>query len=74
MIDERLAEAPGRRLKLVANLPYSIATPVVSNLVAPISMGTDGGAHPVGTGREDDGLPGSRDYGASRPGFSPSAT
>ena len=29
-----LAKAPGRRLKLVANLPYSIATPVVSNLVA----------------------------------------
>ena len=25
---------PGRRLKLVANLPYSIATPVVANLLA----------------------------------------
>ena len=34
LIDERLGEMPGRRLKLVANLPYSIATPVVSNLVA----------------------------------------
>lgn len=39
--DEVLAEVqrqldvdPARRLKLVANLPYSIATPVVSNLVA----------------------------------------
>ncbi|HEX6984474.1 MAG TPA: 16S rRNA (adenine(1518)-N(6)/adenine(1519)-N(6))-dimethyltransferase RsmA [Planctomycetaceae bacterium] len=29
-----LAKRPDRRLKLVANLPYSIATPVVSNLVA----------------------------------------
>ncbi len=29
-----LAKDPERRLKLVANLPYSIATPVVSNLVA----------------------------------------
>jgi len=34
LIAERLAEVPGRRLKLVANLPYSIATPIVSNLVA----------------------------------------
>jgi 16S rRNA (adenine1518-N6/adenine1519-N6)-dimethyltransferase len=25
--------APGRRLKLVANLPYNIATPVISNLL-----------------------------------------
>ncbi len=29
-----LAKDPTRRLKLVANLPYSIATPIVSNLVA----------------------------------------
>lgn len=32
-IGKRLAEAPGRRLKLVANLPYNIATPVISNLL-----------------------------------------
>jgi 16S rRNA (adenine1518-N6/adenine1519-N6)-dimethyltransferase len=32
-IGERLSEAPGRRLKLVANLPYNIATPVISNLL-----------------------------------------
>jgi 16S rRNA (adenine1518-N6/adenine1519-N6)-dimethyltransferase len=32
-IGARLAEAPGRRLKLVANLPYNIATPVLSNLL-----------------------------------------
>jgi 16S rRNA (adenine1518-N6/adenine1519-N6)-dimethyltransferase len=29
----QLAAAPGRRLKLVANLPYNIATPVLSNLL-----------------------------------------
>ncbi len=28
-----LAAVPGRRLKLVANLPYNIATPLVSNLI-----------------------------------------
>ncbi|QDT47542.1 Ribosomal RNA adenine dimethylase [Symmachiella dynata] len=32
-IAEKLEERPGRKLKLVANLPYVIATPVVSNLV-----------------------------------------
>ena len=41
-VRKRLAEQPGRRLKLVANLPYSIATPVISNLlltdVTPVSM------------------------------------
>jgi 16S rRNA (adenine1518-N6/adenine1519-N6)-dimethyltransferase len=33
-VAEKLAEDPERRLKLVANLPYSVATPVISNLVA----------------------------------------
>ena len=28
-----LAASPGRRLKLVANLPYNVATPIVSNLL-----------------------------------------
>jgi 16S rRNA (adenine1518-N6/adenine1519-N6)-dimethyltransferase len=32
-ISEQLAAGPGRRLKLVANLPYNIATPVISNLL-----------------------------------------
>lgn len=32
-IERELAAAPGRGLKLVANLPYNIATPIVSNLV-----------------------------------------
>jgi len=41
-IREKLAERGGRCLKLVANLPYNIATPVVSNLLCtelvPVSM------------------------------------
>ena len=32
-VGEKLAEAPDRRFKLVANLPYNIATPVLSNLL-----------------------------------------
>ena len=32
-VGEQLAVAPGRRLKLVSNLPYNIATPVISNLL-----------------------------------------
>lgn len=34
VIRQRLAEVPDSRLKLVANLPYSVATPVISNLIA----------------------------------------
>ncbi len=33
-VRKRLEDAPDRQLKLVANLPYHIATPIVSNLVA----------------------------------------
>jgi 16S rRNA (adenine1518-N6/adenine1519-N6)-dimethyltransferase len=33
-VGQALAAAPDRRLKLVANLPYNIATPVLSNLLA----------------------------------------
>ncbi len=32
-IDEKLREVPGRRLKLAANLPYNVATPILSNLL-----------------------------------------
>jgi 16S rRNA (adenine1518-N6/adenine1519-N6)-dimethyltransferase len=32
-VGEHLAAAPERRLKLVANLPYNIATPILSNLL-----------------------------------------
>ncbi|MEO1996944.1 MAG: 16S rRNA (adenine(1518)-N(6)/adenine(1519)-N(6))-dimethyltransferase RsmA, partial [Planctomycetaceae bacterium] len=34
IVQQKLDETAGSRLKLVANLPYNIATPVVSNLVA----------------------------------------
>ncbi len=33
ILGEQLSAIPGRRLKLVANLPYNIATPVLSNLL-----------------------------------------
>jgi 16S rRNA (adenine1518-N6/adenine1519-N6)-dimethyltransferase len=32
-VEEQLAARPGARFKLVANLPYNIATPVISNLL-----------------------------------------
>ncbi|MCH5378296.1 MAG: ribosomal RNA small subunit methyltransferase A, partial [Planctomycetes bacterium] len=41
-LQSKLSEQPGRRLKLAANLPYNVATPVVSNLLfvdpVPVSM------------------------------------
>lgn len=41
-VKEKLAQAPGRVFKLAANLPYSIATPLISNLllseITPASM------------------------------------
>lgn len=41
-VKEHLAKDPSRRFKLVANLPYNIATPILSNLltcdVVPLSM------------------------------------
>lgn len=33
-IDQQLKANPGSHLKLVANLPYNVATPIISNLVA----------------------------------------
>lgn len=33
-VGRQLAAAPGRRFKLVANLPYNVATPIISNLLA----------------------------------------
>ncbi|HEY4310155.1 MAG TPA: 16S rRNA (adenine(1518)-N(6)/adenine(1519)-N(6))-dimethyltransferase RsmA [Pirellulales bacterium] len=33
-VGQELNAAPGRRFKLVANLPYAVATPVISNLLA----------------------------------------
>jgi 16S rRNA (adenine1518-N6/adenine1519-N6)-dimethyltransferase len=34
LLEEKVAATPGGRLKLVANLPYNVATPVISNLLA----------------------------------------
>lgn len=34
LLHDELASRPGSTLKLVANLPYNVATPVISNLVA----------------------------------------
>ncbi|MBM3969306.1 MAG: ribosomal RNA small subunit methyltransferase A [Planctomycetes bacterium] len=34
VVEEKLRVDPDRKLKLVANLPYDVATPVISNLVA----------------------------------------
>jgi 16S rRNA (adenine1518-N6/adenine1519-N6)-dimethyltransferase len=33
ILQERIAEQPGRSLKLAANLPYNVATPVIANLL-----------------------------------------
>ncbi len=33
-VQRQLEAGPGRRLKLVANLPYNVATPLISNLLA----------------------------------------
>ena len=32
-LKEKLAVSPNRRLKLLANLPYNVATPIISNLL-----------------------------------------
>ncbi len=41
-VRQQLAASRGRQFKLVANLPFSVATPVISNLLAsditPVSM------------------------------------
>lgn len=34
VVESKVAEQTGRRLKLVSNLPYNVATPIVSNLLA----------------------------------------
>ena len=33
-LEEQLGTAPGRKLKLVANLPFNVATPILSNLLS----------------------------------------
>ena len=61
----RLAEKPGRRFKFVANLPYSIATPLIANLLAELAAAGDDDRHdPARIGRADRGSAGvTKDYG-----------
>ena len=40
MLQEKLAVADGRQLKLVANLPYHVATPIISNLLDTVVLPT----------------------------------
>jgi len=65
LIEDALAVDAGRRLKLVANLPYSVATPVISNLLAtefPLAMLVVTIQYELGLRMQ--ALPGSPDYGA----------
>jgi len=61
----QLAAAPGRRLKLAANLPYNIATPVISNLLhfdpSPVTMTV---TIQKELAERITASPGSKDYGA----------
>jgi 16S rRNA (adenine1518-N6/adenine1519-N6)-dimethyltransferase len=62
---EQLAGGAGRRLKLVANLPYSVATPVISNLlttdIPPTAMTV---TIQKELGDRIAAAPGTKDYGA----------
>ena len=61
----RLHAQAGRRFKLVANLPYSVATPVISNIlltdITPVSMTV---TIQKELGDRIVALPGTKDYGA----------
>ena len=48
-----LAAAPGRQFKLVANLPYNIATPILGNLLAREPAADHDRHDPEGAGRAD---------------------
>jgi len=65
VVREKLAGHPGRQFKLVANLPYSVATPVLTNLLAcdipPVSMTV---TIQKELGDRITSAPGSKDFGA----------
>jgi 16S rRNA (adenine1518-N6/adenine1519-N6)-dimethyltransferase len=64
-VAEQLAAAPERRLKLVANLPYSVATPVIANLLcAPIVPCSMTVTIQKEVADRIVAAPGSKDYGA----------
>jgi len=65
VVFRQLDAAPGRRLKLVANLPYNVATPILTNLLA-----CDRPPHSMSVTIQKEladrivALPGNKDYGA----------
>lgn len=65
VIREELAKSPGRKFKLCANLPYQIATPLMSNLlltdIPPVSMTV---TIQKEVGNRIAAKPGTKDYGA----------
>jgi len=64
-VTQALGAAPGRKLKLVANLPYSVATPVIANLLAsPIVPAAMTVTIQKELGDRMLAAPGSKDYGA----------
>jgi 16S rRNA (adenine1518-N6/adenine1519-N6)-dimethyltransferase len=63
-IDRRLAAAPGRRLKLAANLPYNVATPILTNLLAEHSPHSMTVTIQKELGDRIVARPGQKDYGA----------
>jgi len=65
IVSRELAMDPDRQLKLVANLPYSVATPVISNLLAtdfPLALMVVTIQYELGERMQ--AVPGSADYGA----------
>jgi 16S rRNA (adenine1518-N6/adenine1519-N6)-dimethyltransferase len=64
-IAERIDESPGRQFKLVANLPYNVATPIISNLLlaprVPVSMTV---TIQKELGDRINAVPGTKDYSA----------
>jgi 16S rRNA (adenine1518-N6/adenine1519-N6)-dimethyltransferase len=64
-VRSQLAALPGRRLKLVANLPYNIATPILSNLLnETIPPQTMTATIQKELAERITAKPGSKDYGA----------
>ena len=65
LLAERLSARPGAALKLVSNLPYNVATPIISNLLA---CGTPPATMTVTIQKElaerITASPGTKDYGA----------
>jgi 16S rRNA (adenine1518-N6/adenine1519-N6)-dimethyltransferase len=65
VVAERLAAGAGRRLKLVANLPYNIATPLIGNLLSePLTPQTMTVTIQKEVAERVVAMPGSKDYGA----------